>query len=134
MRRQAQVFRGIRTQWCKVLPDTGQHIIQRQMPVLQTVPGIYEGEVVPRMKWTAEELALFDKYDPETVAKITGRSVKNVRAKYYAMRGGVKVFDAYYCPICGKEFFPPSAEWVYKKIGRDGLTHYYCSWTCMRSR
>ena len=84
------------------------------------------------MKWTAEETALFAKYDPETVAKITGRSLKNVRAKYYSLQGGRQVFEAFYCPVCGKEFFPVNSEWAYKKTV-NGRRKYFCSWHCMRA-
>jgi len=35
------------------------------------------------------------------------------------------------CPICKKEFFVHTPEWVYK-MGSAQNRKYYCSWGCMR--
>ncbi len=43
----------------------------------------------------------------------------------------VKVPGSRFCPLCNREFHPPSSEWLYKaKI--DGKLMYLCSWACYR--
>ena len=35
-----------------------------------------------------------------------------------------------FCQMCGKEFYPPSADWAYKE-GKMKVK-YFCSWGCLR--
>lgn len=81
-------------------------------------------------RWKESEDALLYKYDAETVAKITGRTVDSVLARKKRIEG-TYVFHAYYCYQCGKEFFPAvPTEWGYKRD--DGRIRYFCSWPCLR--
>lgn len=38
------------------------------------------------------------------------------------------------CPVCGREFIArPSYAYTYtRKAGAKLISHYYCSWTCLR--
>lgn len=42
------------------------------------------------------------------------------------------------CPVCGKEFYPPSTQWAYKsrrynpKKSKNDETKYFCSWSCYK--
>lgn len=36
------------------------------------------------------------------------------------------------CTVCNKEFYPPSAEWVYKIEIGSKTYKYLCSWSCYK--
>ena len=42
------------------------------------------------------------------------------------------------CPICGKLFYVPSADWAYRRVVRFKHKYikieYYCKWSCLRKR
>lgn len=81
--------------------------------------------------WTQEEIELLDKYSPEAVAKITGRSLHAVKAKKVE-KTPLKAWERV-CPICGKVFHMTSEDWVYKAYV-NGHMKKVCSWHCMRGK
>ena len=36
------------------------------------------------------------------------------------------------CPVCKKEFYVYSGDWIYKKSHYEKKTTYFCGWNCMR--
>ena len=106
------------------------------MSFLQTDKTDHKGQVLPGQggkgmrAWTAEETALLDKYDNETVAKITGRS-KNAVANKRALRK--ENFQLYKCSECGKMFVALEiSQWAYRRV-KNGHVRYMCSYHCMRA-
>lgn len=107
----------------------------RPLSVLQTLQTIYERYVLPgqgdKMKWTEDEIKLFDIFDNATIAKITGRSEKAVAIK----RSGSKRYDPFAltkCAVCGKLFYMPDpGRWAYRRNGKR--LKLFCSYHCMRT-
>lgn len=80
--------------------------------------------------WKSHEDALLYRFDDETVAKITGRTVNSVIARRKRL-DGTYILKSHYCFQCGKEFFPPMPEkWAYRR--QEKRLREFCSWHCMR--